>query len=60
MTAPCKGCKDRCVEPNCHMTCQKYLDFVKCANKIRQKEVEVKRAYMPKNSTLKKYKGVMS
>lgn len=21
----CKDCKDRVVEPNCHMTCEKYL-----------------------------------
>lgn len=25
--APCKGCSDCAVEPNCHMSCQKYLDF---------------------------------
>ncbi len=25
--APCKGCPDRTVEPNCHMTCEKYIAF---------------------------------
>lgn len=27
--APCKDCKERTVEPNCHMTCQRYLESVK-------------------------------
>lgn len=27
MTAPCKGCQNRTVEPNCHMGCEKYLAF---------------------------------
>ena len=25
--APCKGCSDRCADPNCHMTCDRYLAF---------------------------------
>lgn len=25
--APCKDCPDRVVEPNCHMTCEKYLAY---------------------------------
>lgn len=25
--APCKGCTDRCAEPNCHTTCPRYLAF---------------------------------
>lgn len=25
---PCtRDCKDRCIEPNCHMTCKPYLDW---------------------------------
>ena len=24
MNFPCKNCKDRTIEPNCHMTCEKY------------------------------------
>lgn len=27
MDAPCRDCPDRVVEPNCHMTCEKYLEF---------------------------------
>ena len=25
--SPCKGCPDRTVEPNCHMTCDKYRAY---------------------------------
>lgn len=25
--APCKGCRERCAEPNCHTTCPRYLAF---------------------------------
>lgn len=25
--APCKGCTDRCAEPNCHTDCSRYLAF---------------------------------
>lgn len=25
--APCKGCKERVAEPNCHTTCERYLTF---------------------------------
>jgi len=24
ITAPCKGCTERCAIPNCHTTCEKY------------------------------------
>lgn len=28
MRPPCKGCPDRCAEPNCHMNCPHgYLEF---------------------------------
>ncbi len=23
--SPCKGCRDRVVEPNCHGTCERYI-----------------------------------
>lgn len=26
-SAPCKDCPDRVVEPNCHMTCERYKEF---------------------------------
>ena len=25
--APCKGCTERVADPNCHITCEKYLTF---------------------------------
>lgn len=25
--APCKGCPDRTVEPNCHVTCPRYQSY---------------------------------
>lgn len=27
MNAPCKDCPDRVVEPNCHMTCERYKEY---------------------------------
>lgn len=27
MDAPCKGCLDRTVTPNCHATCEAYLAY---------------------------------
>lgn len=38
MDAPCKNCPDRCVEPNCHMTCEKYLEF----QAFRQEIIEMR------------------
>ena len=35
--APCQGCEDRTVEPNCHMTCEKFLKY-DAMNKKLQKE----------------------
>ena len=29
MKTPCQNCKDRCPNPNCHMTCEKYLTWKK-------------------------------
>ena len=36
----CKNCTDRTVQPNCHMTCQKYLD-----QSAKQREVNKKLFY---------------
>lgn len=33
--APCKGCADRCIEPNCHMTCALYLEYSKVNEALR-------------------------
>lgn len=34
--APCKGCTDRVIEPNCHSTCKKYLDYVEQDKKLKK------------------------
>lgn len=45
----CKGCKDRTVEPNCHMTCQKFLEqkdkyeeYKARIREIKDKEIAVR------------------
>ena len=41
MDAPCKNCPDRCPEPNCHFTCEKYIAFsdrCKHINDIRKEQ----------------------
>lgn len=39
--APCKDCPDRVVEPNCHMTCEKYIAFQEmCRERIKAREYE--------------------
>lgn len=48
--APCKGCKDRVVEPNCHMACEKYLEFVKNKEEYKEKERKYKLLNAAKNS----------
>lgn len=59
MDGPCKGCEDRCIEPNCHTTCQKYLDFLNRLKVVNQKESDEKKRFIPRSSTLKRYKGYM-
>ena len=34
----CKDCPDRCVSPNCHMTCEGYLHRVKAGEAIRKEK----------------------
>lgn len=36
--APCKGCTDRTIEPNCHMTCERYLSFRGDLDKKKQQK----------------------
>ena len=38
-TPPCNNCKDRVSEPNCHATCEKYLQFAK-QRKEELKEIQ--------------------
>ena len=49
MRAPCKDCPDRTVEPNCHTTCAKYLEYraildERNENKRLQKEISFMRS----------------
>lgn len=36
MIAPCNGCSDRTVRPNCHSTCERYLAYAAEREKIRE------------------------
>ena len=36
--APCKGCQDRVIEPNCHITCIRYNEFVKQSEQYREEK----------------------
>ena len=42
--APCLGCTfetGRSVEPNCHMTCEKYLAFDRECKELREKRYKI-------------------
>ena len=40
-TSPCsRDCKNRCVEPNCHMTCEAYLNWRKNVDRQREAATE--------------------
>lgn len=43
--SPCKGCKDRCVEPNCHNTCRKYIDWKAEYEKLKDRKSKEARIY---------------
>lgn len=45
ITAPCKGCTERCAIPNCHTTCEKYLKWR--ANDTKAKEEFKRRNQAP-------------
>lgn len=34
--SPCKGCTERCAEPNCHTNCEKYRKFIEAKDASRQ------------------------
>lgn len=36
VNAPCKNCKDRTIEPNCHMSCVKYIEFTEENKRARE------------------------
>ena len=42
---PCRSdCPDRCAEPNCHMTCEPYLEFIASEKERRTKIIKSKAA----------------
>ena len=43
--SPCLGCPDRCPEPNCHMTCKKYIAFRKECDVLMQARAKTAREY---------------
>ena len=40
-TSPCLGCPDRCPEPNCHITCERYLAYSKECEVLRKERLKV-------------------
>ena len=40
MRAPCLGCEDRTVVPNCHMGCKRYQEYATEREKIRQEHAK--------------------
>lgn len=53
-SAPCKDCKERVVEPNCHMTCEKYLSWKAKDRIVRVKESKHNQMYWSDNYKLRK------
>lgn len=45
LSAPCRNCPDRCIEPNCHITCEKYKEFLTEAKVIQEKEKRAREDY---------------
>ena len=43
--SPCLGCPDRCPEPNCHTTCEKYLAFDEECKALRKEKIRVAEEY---------------
>ena len=42
-SSPCKDCKDRTITPNCHGTCERYLEYTSYMEFIKNKRLEHKR-----------------
>lgn len=56
--SPCKDCPDR--EIRCHLTCEKYIEFKKESDKIREQrnaQKEKEKQYIEDN--LRKYKRII-
>lgn len=41
-TSPCLGCPDRCPEPNCHITCERYNHFLQLNNEYKDEVLKEK------------------
>lgn len=37
-SCPCKGCKDRCADPNCHAACRRYIGWKQDETKRKTEE----------------------
>lgn len=54
---PCRGCPDRCPEPNCHLTCEKFIEWQKKIEEKKsvivkkRKEQKVYNGYIRENTT---------
>lgn len=56
--APCRGCQDRVVEPNCHMTCERYLAFVEELERIKEEQKKEKESeYVNYHNRMKYLEG---
>lgn len=40
--SPCLGCDDRVPDPNCHITCEKYIAYSKACEKYRKESYKRK------------------
>jgi len=47
MNPPCKNCPDRCADPNCHDSCEKYKIWKQEYNVKREREKQRKGVYRP-------------
>lgn len=46
---PCtRDCENRCVEPNCHMTCEAYLNWRKSVDRQREAAIEYRKDILAK------------
>lgn len=51
--SPCKDCPDRTVEPNCHMTCERYKKQVEEHEKSKEPESNKQARFYTNNAMYK-------
>lgn len=54
MRAPCLGCEDRTVTPNCHMGCVRYQAFCTERERIRQRRLDTMEMNNARNDNVKR------